>query len=106
MLDMLTQSKDSSDPVIRHMVLLIKLHIFFDIIILDIASRGSKYVPEEVSPELIQKIHKLIDEFSETKKDINDLSKWIMERSASNNADDKNISVVSILAKIYEKMNI
>lgn len=89
--NILSRYRNLNDPGMRHMMFVDKLYIVLDVML------GAFESVDEVTPEVKQKIDKLIDE---TKKDLNDLSKWIMSAGSNNtNTDDDKYVSSSIKSK-------
>ena len=82
----LSRYRKLGNTAIRHMMLIDKLYLILDI------GLGALEAVDDIPPQLKEKIDKLV---TETKKDLSDLSDWIMaEPSNSRNSlkDDNDLS--------------
>jgi hypothetical protein len=82
--NIMTRYRNLKDPVLRHMMLIDKIYLILDGIL------GAMETIDDVNPQVKQKVDKVI---SETKKDLSDLSEWIMSRNNPNEeeSDSENI---------------
>lgn len=80
--NILTRYRNLNNPIMRHMMFIDKVYLLLDILI------GTLESIDDIPPQLKQKIDKLI---IDTKKDLGDLSNWIMASPDNSSNTIKNI---------------
>lgn len=92
--NILTRYRNIKNPVMRHMMLIDKFYLLLDI------GLGTMETIDDIPPELKQKLDKLI---SDIKKDLSDLSNWVIESNNSNNGKDDNLENTDIYSNLRKK---
>lgn len=85
--NILSRYRNLKDPVMRHMMFIDKLYLILDF------GLGAMETIDDIPPQLKQKIDTLIDD---TKKDLSDLSQWIMTANSTNNDDLEDADIKEI----------